>query len=342
MVPVILAPPSICLLERVNARAEAAGLRCEVFGPILVVHGADAALECFLLGCASAVSAAEAAAVRAVFLDTEVTSLTALEVLGPALAADSLASIAARSLHGGMLDALARGVGVQAMYQPIIEIRSGTTTAFEALLRLEHGGRSVPPTEVFRAAADAGRIGDADAAARRAAIGGATGWIGGRTLFLNLLPEAITRPDDLDATDTAVDGAGLNRGQVAFEASATADGDERHLTRVLDHLRQRGFRIALDDVTDDPTVLALVDKVRPDTVKIDRSMIADLPGIQARAAVSAVVGSAHAVGARIVAKNIETSAQLDAVLFVGVDDAQGWQVGQPMRAPGGRPDSLAS
>ena len=49
-----------------------------------------------------------------------------------------------------MLDALVVGVGVQAVYQPIIEIRSGATSAFEGLLRLEHEGRAVPPMDVFR------------------------------------------------------------------------------------------------------------------------------------------------------------------------------------------------
>jgi EAL domain-containing protein (putative c-di-GMP-specific phosphodiesterase class I) len=80
----------------------------------------------------------------------------------------------------------------------------------------------------------------------------------------------------------------------------------------------------------------LLRAVRPDVVKIASSMIGDLPGVVARSAVAAVVGTAHSIGARVVAKGIETAAQLDAVLFVGVDDAQGWEVGQPMRAPGSR------
>jgi EAL domain-containing protein (putative c-di-GMP-specific phosphodiesterase class I) len=265
--------------------------------------------------------------------DADLATASALDVLGAALAAEPVATIAARAAHGAMLDALANGIGVRAMYQPMVEIRTGQTTAFEALLRLEFGGRVVPPAEVFRAATDTGRLAAADAAARRAAICGASGWIGPRTLFLNVVPDAVARPDVLDDTDAAVELAGLARAQIAFEAPVP-HGDPRHLERVLSHLRARGFGVGLDDVTSDAAALRLVEAVRPGSVKIDRALVAELPSVPGREALAAVVGVAHAVGARVVAKGIETAAQLDAAMLVGVDDAQGWQVGQPMRPPG--------
>ena len=332
----ILAATGAPALARLAALATDAGYECRTEGQALVVTGTPVGgFEPFLARCATALSPAEAATTRAVVLPADPRDSSALDVLGPALTAPALGTIAARAVHARMLDALETGEGVSAAYQPLIEIRTGRTHAFEALLRLEHDGRSVPPLEVFRAAGESGRLAGADAAARHAAIRGAAGWIGPRVLFLNLLPEAIARPDDLDATEAAVAAAGLERDQVVFEASIPADGDDRHLARVLDHLRARGFGIALDDVTDARPCLALIDRVRPRVVKIDRALILELPGIQARSAVASVVGAAHAAGARVAAKGIETAGQLDAVTFVGVDDTQGWQVGQPMRAPRG-------
>jgi EAL domain-containing protein (putative c-di-GMP-specific phosphodiesterase class I) len=334
-VTLVLAPSSAAVLDRLASLASVAGYDHRIEGPLLVVGGRAEALDELLARCAASVSPGEAATTRVVWLDLDLDAASAWDVLATALAADTLAAVAARAAHGAMLDALDAGRGVETAYQPIIDMRSGQTIAFEALLRLEHAGRSVPPLDVFRAAAETGRLSAADAAARRAAIRGATGWIGRRSLFLNLLPASIERPEDLDATATEVHLAGFEPGQIVFETSVL-DDDARHLDRVLAHIRMRGFGISLDDVSDDPDALRLVEQVRPETVKIASSVVADLPGLQARAAVATVVGVAHAIGARVVAKGIENPAQLDAVLFVGVDDAQGWQVGQPMRPPSGR------
>lgn len=226
---------------------------------------------------------------------------------------------------------------MHAAYQPVIEIGTRRTVAFEALLRLEHAGRTVPPLAVFRAAADAGRIAAAEHAARIAAIRGAAGWIGRRSLVLNLLPHAIVSSDDVAGTDAAVAAARLERSQVVFEVAVPGDHGERHVVRVLEHLRMRGYGIALDDVTDAATSLDLVRRVQPDTLKVAPALVRELPGLHARAAVAAVLGAAHAAGSRVGVKGIETASHLEAVLLAGIDDAQGWQVGLPMRAPGDRP-----
>jgi EAL domain-containing protein (putative c-di-GMP-specific phosphodiesterase class I) len=335
----ILAPAGAVVSNRAIALADARALSCRAAEGLVIVRGARDAVDDLVCHLGETSSATESAAVRVLVVDGDVdlAMTPAAAVLGPALTADSLAAIVAKVAHRAMLDALFVGVGVQAVYQPIIEIRSGATSAFEGLLRLEHEGRAVPPMDVFRAAADAGRLAEADAAARRVTIGGAAGWIGARALFVNLDPASVERPADLDDTVAAVAEAGLSAAQVTLEADVPSSaGERRHLRRVLEHLRARGFGIALDDVTSDREAMDLLRAVRPDVVKIASSMIGDLPGVVARSAVAAVVGTAHSIGARVVAKGIETAAQLDAVLFVGVDDAQGWEVGQPMRAPGSR------
>jgi EAL domain-containing protein (putative c-di-GMP-specific phosphodiesterase class I) len=335
----ILAPSAAIVSNRAIALADARALACRPADGLVVVRGPRAAIDDIVHHLGETSSAAESAAVRVLVLDGDVDlrTMPAGDVLGAALTADSLAAIVAKVAHRAMLDALILGVGVQAVYQPVIEIRSGTTSAFEALLRLEHQGRAVPPMDVFRAAVEAGRLAEADAAARRVTIGGAAGWIGGRALFVNIDPASVEHPADLEDTVAAVAEAGLSPAQVTFEATMPPRGtDLRHLARVLGHLRARGFGIALDDVTAARESMGLVRALRPDVIKIARSMIVDLPGVVARSAVAAVVGTAHAVGARVVAKGVESPGQLDAVLFVGVDDAQGWEVGQPMRAPGAR------
>jgi EAL domain-containing protein (putative c-di-GMP-specific phosphodiesterase class I) len=324
--------------ERAAAAAVAAGHAVDAHGALLLVRGERVALDGLAERLAGALRGADAAAVRMVVLGGEPLSAPVLDVLAPAMLADSLATLAAKTAHGTLLDALEASSGVNTVFQPIVDLRTEATTGFEALLRLEHEGRSVPPLEVFGAAADAGRLRAADGASRRAAILAASGWIGPRSLFLNLHAIAVEHPSAFDDTDAAVEAAGLRRDQLVFETPAPIEVDDvRHVVRVLEHLRDRGYRIGLDDASDDPGVLRLIERLRPDHVKIDRSLIAELPALQARSAVATVVGAAHAAGATVVAKGLETAAQVDAVVFVGVDGAQGWQVGQPMRPPSGRP-----
>ena len=74
----------------------------------------------------------------------------------------------------------------------------------------------------------------------------------------------------------------------------------------------------------------MLDQYPLDKLKIDRSFVARLDsGERARRLFTAVVGVAQALGLHSVAEGIETREQLDTIIDMGCDSAQGFFLARP-------------
>ena len=69
-----------------------------------------------------------------------------------------------------------------------------------------------------------------------------------------------------------------------------------------------------------------------DTLKIDRSFVADLPAPADAAIVRSVIQLAEGLGLRIVAEGVERKEQLDFLRENGCAEVQGFYFGLPIRA----------
>ncbi len=104
--------------------------------------------------------------------------------------------------------------------------------------------------------------------------------------------------------------------------------------RVLERLRSRGVRIAIDEFGTGYSSLQYLGRLPLDVIKIDRSFAAGLPGDKAAAGViGAVTGLARSLRARTVAEGIETAAQYASVVAHGCDEGQGFLFARPLEAP---------
>jgi EAL domain-containing protein (putative c-di-GMP-specific phosphodiesterase class I) len=148
----------------------------------------------------------------------------------------------------------------------------------------------------------------------------------GRFLALNLTPPALValarraqRRPDVDLSSIVV--------EVTEHRAIDTYGEIR---RELEQLRRRGLRLAVDDAGAGYASLRHVLELRPDLLKVDRSLIHGLAGDAARrAAVSSFVTLARDLGALIVAEGVETPEDLDAARALGIDAAQGYLLGRP-------------
>jgi EAL domain-containing protein (putative c-di-GMP-specific phosphodiesterase class I) len=101
--------------------------------------------------------------------------------------------------------------------------------------------------------------------------------------------------------------------------------------RTLVSLRSLGVRVAIDDFGTGLSSLAYLRRLPIDKLKIDRSFVRELPGNESDAAiVKAIASMAHALGLRVVAEGIETSAQRQFLGDLKVDFGQGYLFGRPM------------
>lgn len=224
------------------------------------------------------------------------------------------------------------------VFQPIVDLVTGTTVGYEALAR---GPRSEPPAALFAAARAQGRLAEFDWACRATAARGAleAGLGASTALFVNVEPEVIGTPAPADVVDCI--NTARRRLTIFLEITERAITDRpAELLDTIELLRADGAGIALDDVGVDPRSLALLPVLRPDVIKLDMSLVRDMPTSSSALVMNAVWAHAEATGATILAEGIETEEHLLVARTLGASLGQGWYFGRPGPLPSSPVPSL--
>ncbi|WP_186816489.1 diguanylate cyclase domain-containing protein [Cellulomonas aerilata] len=219
---------------------------------------------------------------------------------------------------------------LRALYQPIVDLRSGRVVAAEGLIRGARGSTSVSPAELF---AEAGREGPAavlrlDEACLRCVIGSASALGADATLFVNVEPATLAV---LSRRTVAELAARLPPGvQVVVEVTERGLlSQPAQLLAGVQRVRELGWRIAVDDVGAEPSALALMPFLRPDVIKLDLALVRARPTLNVAAIVNAVNAAAQRSGALVLAEGIETAEHLRRALSLGATLGQGWHFAHP-------------
>jgi EAL domain-containing protein (putative c-di-GMP-specific phosphodiesterase class I) len=102
------------------------------------------------------------------------------------------------------------------------------------------------------------------------------------------------------------------------------------LIQALERLRSEGARIAIDDAGAGFASLRHTLQIAPDMVKVDISLTRDIDKDRAkRALASALISFADEMGMQIVAEGIETKAELETLMELGVAFGQGFYLAKP-------------
>lgn len=312
-------------VERV---ASGVGASARVDGPLCHVAAGDlgpvlAALEVEL-------TVTELAEARAVVVPVGARS----DLLALGMAAVPLSVLVARSEHGQLAALLADPARFHARFQRIVDLRDGTVVGYEALLRAsDEDGGEIGAAQLFPPAAASGVTHTLDRIGRETAIRDAAAELGDRELFINFVPTSIYRPELCLATTLAAarrHGVALDR--LVFEITETERvHDTGHLLDIVRYYRERGAKVALDDVGSGYASLELVQALQPDVIKIDRGIVSRLPSAGSVAVVGALVTVGAEYGARVLAEGVETAAEADVARDLGVHLGQGWWFGRPER-----------
>jgi diguanylate cyclase (GGDEF)-like protein/PAS domain S-box-containing protein len=237
-------------------------------------------------------------------------------------------------LRGGLRSALERGE-LDLHFQPLVGIRTGEVTGFEALLRWQHPERGmIPPAEFIAVAEEAGLITRMGEWALRAACREAARWPSSIRVAVNLSPVQFRSPSLLQAVTGALAEAGLEAGRLELEIteSALLQDDQANLA-ILQELRGLGLRIALDDFGTGFSSLGYLLRFPFDKIKIDRSFVMGLPDRrESKAVIGAVISMGRSLGISVTAEGVETVEQRDALHRLGCDEAQGYLFSRPVPA----------
>ncbi|WP_043600179.1 bifunctional diguanylate cyclase/phosphodiesterase [Solidesulfovibrio magneticus] len=225
---------------------------------------------------------------------------------------------------------------VRAVYQPIVNLRSGTVFAWEALARGPADSVFASPAMLFDFAEESASVFALEKACREAAIGGFSARQEGARLFCNIHPRTMLDPAFTPGeTRKLLDKYGMEPRDVVLEITERHSVKDFNLFhRTLAHYRDAGYGVAVDDVGTGYSGLASIAEIKPDFMKIDMSLVR---GIDAnpvkRALLETMLAFAEKIGCRIVAEGIETESELACLIRLGAHFGQGYFLGRPATPP---------
>ena len=209
------------------------------------------------------------------------------------------------------------------MFQPIVDLETGESFAFEALVRCSVPQYSSPPI-LFERAALIGCAGRLGRMIRDIAVPLATG----KPLFLNIHPQELNegwlvRPDD---------PLYIHDASVYLEITESVPLTHFDLVMsVLKEVKARGdVKLVIDDLGAGYSNLKSIADLEPNIVKLDRGLILGIDrSARQRQLVTSVVRLCREFNAKVVAEGVETVSELSALRDTGADFAQGFLFARP-------------
>jgi predicted ATPase/predicted signal transduction protein with EAL and GGDEF domain len=253
-------------------------------------------------------------------------------------AAMNAASVERLALETGLRHALEDG-SLDLHYQPQIEVSTGRIIGAEALLRWDHPQRGqISPASFIPIAEASGLIVPIGEWVLERACAQAAEW---RDAGLPRIPIAVNvsgvqfhRQDLCEVVRKKLDAFGLDPSILHIEITETAIVAARERAiELLTELRQLGVRLALDDFGTGYSSLSYLKSFPIDTVKIDRSFVAEMLTDHTTASiVEAIVSMSRILGLSVVAEGVEDPSQFAFLERIGCDAVQGYYVSAALPA----------
>ncbi len=225
---------------------------------------------------------------------------------------------------------------VESWFQPIYSIKERKVIGFEALARAVNpsDGAIVEPIPLFYSASRKGLNLSLDRLCRRRAIEGFAKIAAldpNLIVFMNLDVSILS--DQIVGSNSIINlvrehGIALER--VAIEIVESHVRDQLAAHRFAAIHRKNGFLIALDDMGAGYSNLERIPALKPDIIKIDRTLLVDLEkDYHKQVLFDFFIRLAHKLGAMVIAEAVETREEALASLEHGADLVQGYYFSRP-------------
>jgi EAL domain-containing protein (putative c-di-GMP-specific phosphodiesterase class I) len=225
-------------------------------------------------------------------------------------------------------------------FQPIFRIGNGPARigAFEALCRPFRSGSPSSPGKFFPLVPpDEGFLVELQTRAVHVLNAPAV-LTGNEWLFLNFDPSMFTSrgkiADALAILHETIAIAGFDRKRIVCEVTEHRT-DEGQLLSLVSAMRDRGFKVAVDDYGADDSDMERVKKLSPDIVKFDAYWITKMmdSGTAGADLLKEMVASFRDKGIITLFEGIEEPWQLDLAVDCEVDFVQGYVLAKPQTVP---------
>lgn len=244
------------------------------------------------------------------------------------------------SEHVTIEQALRRAIGSAQIYlefQPLVDLRSGMLTSFEALARWRHPEMGVvSPGRFIPVAEKSGLIVPLGEQILRLAMKQLHEW---QRAGVRLVPVAVNvSPLQMERTDFSAHfhelalEYELDPQWVSFEVTESAwlQNSNKHVV-MIDSLRHAGSKVYIDDFGTGFSNLSYLKRLPIDAVKIDQAFVRNINVDPSDAAIiNGVVAMARHLNIDTIAEGIETAEQLECLREIGCRRGQGYYFSKPL------------
>jgi EAL domain-containing protein (putative c-di-GMP-specific phosphodiesterase class I) len=227
------------------------------------------------------------------------------------------------------------GAKLRSAYQPILSVTHRRVVGYEALLRpFQNDGTQTDAAQFLASSAARGEQLIVDRVSRAAHVAnyvspGQDAW-----LFLNMHPDVFcigARHGHFAAG--LLKHFGIAPEQIVLELLEHQSYDETTFQEAAQYYRDFGFLLAIDDFGSGQSNFDRVWNLRPDFVKLDRSLVGRAEdSVVNQRMVRHMVGLLHQAGAMVIAEGVETRRQALVMMEADVDFLQGYWLGRPQSA----------
>src|ERR1700686_3457045 len=223
------------------------------------------------------------------------------------------------------------------MYQPQIELATGTITGMEALLRWEHPNLGlVPPDKFIGIAENSGLILSIGEWVLRTACRQARQWqdegFPGASLAVNVSAVQFRHEGFCELIRRVLRETGLAPQYLELELTESLLLANADVTlSVLKELKSMGLTLAIDDFGTGYSSFSYLRQFQVSKIKIDRLFIRDVTVNPDDAAIAtAIINMAKGLKLRVIAEGVENEAQMSFLRKHRCDEIQGYYFSKPL------------
>lgn len=226
--------------------------------------------------------------------------------------------------------------GLHVVYQPIVDVRTGTISGAEALVRLKDPEfAQVGPADFIPIAEETGLIVPLGEWVLREACAAVRRWVDAGhedlRVSVNLSPVQFRGQKLVEIMTMILADTGARPRNLGLEITESTLLEAREESiDTLRRLRALGVRVSVDDFGTGYSSLAYLKNFPVDALKIDRSFVRDLGWSADDSAITrAIIALGRSLKLRVVAEGVETQEQFALLRDEGCDEIQGYLVGKP-------------
>jgi len=244
--------------------------------------------------------------------------------------------------YGSQLHETIESGSLEPHFQPIVDLRRGEIIGFEALIRGPSGTSLQYPDALFRTAIESGLQLELELACRKVTLEKYAELRPGAKLFLNISASLLGSDKHQEGfTEELLKELDIPMSDIVIELSEQHPFDNYGLTvAAVEHYRNMGFAIAIDDLGSGYSGLKLWNELRPEYVKIDMLFISSVDRDPVKKEfVRSICNIAQAMRCMVIGEGVERLEELRALQQLGVNIGQGYFLGRPTPAPKAEADN---